>query len=558
MTTVFISHSAADRKVAERVAKRLESGGCRTYFLDVDPDQGITGGQDWEEALYQNLRACRTLLVLWSSSAANSRWVFAEVAVAKALGKKVFPVRLDSSALPNFISARQAIDLPTDEEAFARMLRLLEGASSWEGADAFTWDRERSPYPGLKAMEKEDAGVFFGRDELIQDAQERIRAFRRTGTGKLLLVLGPSGSGKSSFVRAGLLPSLEREPEWIILSPFRPRASTAADPFEEISRTFAERLAPLGDSRTTAEIRQMLWEASAIPADASAVLCRFADALRERSGQRNASILITVDQFEELLSGDGDSDLSERFLHLMSAISRTVASHLTVLATLRSDFLPELNRHVAARELATEYFQVPPLAAEDWSHIIEGPAARAGVLVERRLTDALVRETGSEDALPLLAFTLESLWRKRSGGQLTYDAYLRSGGLEKSIATAAEDAFSAEPLSVEEMTEARGAFTSLVTVGQGERFVRRSIRWDDLPLAARRMLTCFIQNRLIVLRHRERGLEIEFAHDAVLHSWARLTAVFTCVRPDPPSRRGGKTEQAEITEQTEPRIVWFR
>jgi hypothetical protein len=521
MTSVFISHSAADREVAEGVAKRLESGGCRTYFLDFDPDQGITGGQDWEKVLYQNLRACRTLLVLWSSQAANSRWVFAEVAVAKALGKKVLPVRLDSSALPDLISARQAIDLPTGEEAFARMLRLLEGSSSWEGADAFPWDRERSPYPGLKAMEREGAGVFFGRDELIQDAEERLRAFRRTGTAKILLALGPSGSGKSSFVRAGLLPKLEQEPEWIILSPFRPRASGAADPLEEISRAFAERLAALGDSQTAAEIRQALWEAAAIPADAT-VLRRFADALRERSGQRDASILVIVDQFEELLSGAGDSELSTRFLRLMSALSRTAGSRVTVLATLRSDFLSDLNRHPAARDLATQYFQVPPLAAEDWAPIIERPAARAGVLVERRLTDALVRETGSEDALPLLAFTLESLWRKRSGDQLTYDAYLRSGGLEKAIAMAAEDAFSAEPLSAQQREEARRAFTSLVAVSRGERFVRRRARWDDLPVAAQRMLTCFIQNRLIAVREGERGREIEFAHDAVLRSWARL------------------------------------
>ena len=77
----------------------MQAAGCGTYFLDFDPERGIEGGRRWEDELYQRLRASRTLLLLWTANAATSRWVFAEVAIAKALGKKVIPVRLDATAL---------------------------------------------------------------------------------------------------------------------------------------------------------------------------------------------------------------------------------------------------------------------------------------------------------------------------------------------------------------------------------------------------------------------------------------------------------------------------
>jgi WD40 repeat protein len=514
-TSVFVSHSSADRQAAQRVAERLRSEGCATYFLDFDPDQGIKAARRWEDELYQQLRASRALLLLWSEGAAASRWVFAEVAIAKALGKQVIVARVDGTPLVDIIAPIQAVDLTSGDDNFTAVLQALDEASAWSGADAFTWDPKRPPYPGLRPMEADDAGVYFGRDDEIDQLEERLRSLRRVGAGKLLVIVGASGSGKSSLIRAGLLPRLDRQDDWLVVPAFRPRPSAGGQPLDELATALATRV---GDRRPerTSEIRDRLRSAP----QAADVLRGIAGELRASLNKPDVSLLLAVDQLDEALMADGDAEASDAFLRWIAAVLREPRL-ANVIATLRSDYLPDFQRHPAVREMAVELFTLPPLHAASWSEIVESPAARAGVMVERALTDTLVRDVGSDESLPFLASMLERLWRKR-GAAMTLESYERAGGLDNAIAAAAEDVWGAVALTADVEEAARQTLTSLVGIGSGNRFVRRSIRWDDIPAAARPIVQRFEDERLVVSRDSGGTRELELAHDALIRSWARL------------------------------------
>jgi len=255
LSAIFLSHSSWDASVSQEVAERLRAQGHRSVFLDFDPAQGIPAGRDWEQELYHRLRACQAVIVLCSEHSMASHWCFAEITHAKALGKQVFPVKVAPCTIDPVLTSRQILDLTTDrEEAYQRLWRGLR-AAGLDPADAFDWDGSRPPYPGLMAFQEEDAGIYFGREDEIHDGLQKLRRLQRFADARMLLVLGASGSGKSSLVRAGLLPRLRRSAEgWIVLDPFRP----GEDPFRGLAGSLAHALADAGRPRPWQEIERSL------------------------------------------------------------------------------------------------------------------------------------------------------------------------------------------------------------------------------------------------------------------------------------------------------------
>jgi hypothetical protein len=208
MARIFISHSSRDTEVAARMKAWLESEKFETTFLDFDKDGGIPPGADWEKTLYREVEQSQAVIIVETPNWVNSKWCFAEYAQARALGKAIFPVietpTQDSPISPGI----QKLDLTGDREGG---LKRLLPELVWIALDAqggFKWDSARPPFPGLLAFQEADAAIYFGRDDDIRRLIERLQARRAQGGAKLIALLGSSGSGKSSLLRAGVIPRL--------------------------------------------------------------------------------------------------------------------------------------------------------------------------------------------------------------------------------------------------------------------------------------------------------------------------------------------------------------
>lgn len=518
MSAIFISHSSQDDGLAADLVARLQRQGYRTIFLDLDPEVGIPAGRNWERELYAQLRSCHAVITLWSRHAMASKWCFAELAQASAMGKPIFPVKLDDAPLDPLIASYQAVDLAAEGEgAYGRLWAGLE-ASGLDPKASFGWDRARPPYPGLVAFEEEDAAVFFGRDAETRSALERLTRMRRLGGSRMLVVLGPSGSGKSSLVRAGVLPRLKRDPRnWLVLDVLRPRRA----PLDELAIVLSRGLEAVGSAHSWTEIRASLLAASVDPSDAAGTLEAIAVDLLRAFGNRDACVVLTIDQMEEVLGLD-PPDGAEPFLQLLRASLLRPDLPLVLLATLRSDFLGALQQHAALRDVPFEDVCVGPMKADGLVEVINGPARVAAIAIEAGLTEALLEDTETDDALPLLAYTLRELYERFGDDRtLELEEYREGlGGLTAGIAAAAESVLATDGSLDERLL--RASFLRLVRINEEGKYARRSARWSDMPESLHGVLKRFVDARLLISGADADGPTLEVAHEALFRSWERL------------------------------------
>ena len=399
MSSIFLSHSSHDNGIARQVKARLEQWGHRSVFLDFDPQHGIPAGRDWEKELYAKLRECRAVIILCSHASMASRWCFAEIAHAKALGKLVFPIKVDDAEVDRVLTSVQVIDAMTGwDQAYQRLEKGLL-AAGLDPKGMFDWDSTRPPYPGLPAFQEQDAAIFFGRDNEIREGLALLYRLRQFGGPRLTLVLGASGSGKSSLMRAGLLPRLKRDQRWVVVEPFRP----LKDPFDELAMVLSKR------SRPSSHVRDRIRWDEQDPKQSVDAFFELIRELRKKEGTQEATILLMIDQCEELLATDG-YEVGRQFLAFLRAVLDSEDSHLMVLATLRSDFLGSFQDYPSMRGLRVETFPVPQMEVDDFASVIEGPAKVAGLQLGPGLVQAMIADTKTSDALPLLAFTLRELY----------------------------------------------------------------------------------------------------------------------------------------------------
>ena len=517
MSAIFLSHSSADNDVALQIRDWLEKQGYRSVFLDFDPAQGIPHGRDWERELYAQLRASRAVIVLCSRYSMASPWCFAEITHARALGKALFPLKVADCEIQALLQTIQVVDL-TDrrEEGLDRLSRGLK-AAGLDPAGSFDWDGSRAPYPGLLAFEEPDAAVFFGRDNEIRDGLDTLGRQRRFGGARFVLLLGASGSGKSSLLRAGIIPRLRRNPDqWIIVPPFRPLGR----PFESLAYAVAAGFQGAGAQREWKDLHRLIDTERAGDA-----LTALVGELRFSVHRREATVLLCIDQLEELFTLSRPEE-AERFLDMARDAAEAIASPILIAATLRSDFLGAVQSQAALRGASLAQLLVNPMSLASIGEIIEGPAAVANLELEPGLVQAMVQDTEAEGALPLLAFTLRELWEHRVRDRLTLDVYRdQLGGLSGSVAQAAESVLAgAQGMSSLEETQLRQAFLSLVRVNDEGRFTRRPANWADLPVHIHPLLERFVQARLLVSRQENGARVLEVAHEALFRAWARLAA----------------------------------
>jgi hypothetical protein len=519
MTHVFISHSSQDNERANEVVAWLRGRNFESIFLDFGPELGIPAGRHWEQELYQRLRVCRAVIILCSKHSTASPWCFVEITQGRSLGKDLFPIKIGPCVVPEILTDRQVIDLTKNpEEGYERLWNGLI-RSGLDPKDYFSWDPKRPPYPGLPAFEEEDATVFFGRDESIQDGLDKLNQLRRYRRQRLLMFLGASGSGKSSLVRAGIVPRLRRDPDaWLVVNPFRPRQQL----FEELAIALSEAFRRYGQPQDRRIIEgSLIQAANDRPADGN-ILVRLARDLSIAANKRNATIVLVIDQFEELLS-PGENSQNERFLRLLrNALEVPDENPLAVLGTLRSDFLGDFQNHPALLGLRFEESLVGPLTVDGYVKVIEGPAEVAGLRLEPGLTELMVKDTEGQDTLPLLAFTLRELWEQygRLDGDLTIEDYHKLDGLLGSVQQAADGVMKAEELSEGQRNALHQAFLAMTRINEEGQYARRAVHWDDLPPASHPILQRFVEARLLVSGKEDGTLEV--AHETLLRNWPLL------------------------------------
>jgi hypothetical protein len=248
---VFISHSSRDQERTEGLKDVLESSGFDSLFLSFDPIDGIPPGANWERELYLALRRCDTVVALDSRPWRTSPWCFAELALARSLGKTVILLRAgdddfvgEPPGASQLVADSQLLSVPDLERgSLGPLLRSLD-ALGIGALRSFRWDPTRPPYPGLVALEEDDAAVFFGRSSDTRGLIDLIERVAKYGDKQMVLVVGPSGSGKSSLLRAAVLPQMRLRPGWHVVGPFR------ADPMWPLTSSRRSRNRWAGSSRS--------------------------------------------------------------------------------------------------------------------------------------------------------------------------------------------------------------------------------------------------------------------------------------------------------------------
>jgi WD40 repeat protein len=395
----------------------------------------------------------------------------------------------------------------------------------------------------LRPLEAEDAGIFYGREAPTIEVLDRLRGLSEAPPPRFFVVLGASGAGKSSFLRAGLVPRLRRDDRHFLPLPIvRPeRAALAGE--TGFLRSLEAALRRAGLRRTRAEVR------AAVEAGAHAVRALL-DELTDRARAQVADdrdrslplrLVLPVDQGEELFLAEG-ADEARAFLGLIGELAAEPASNLIVLLAIRSDSFEHVQTAPALEGLPAHTVSLPPLPKGAYQTVIEGPAARLRetrrrLRIEPALTAALLAdvEAGTgKDALPLLAFTLERLYLEQGGdGDLTLAEYQAIGGISGSIDAAVERALEAadrDPAVPRDRAARlallrRSLIPWLAGIDPETGAPRRRVaRLAEIPAEARPLVEHLIAARLLSTDFSEATRErtVEPAHEALLRQWGLL------------------------------------
>ena len=402
-----------------------------------------------------------------------------------------------------------------DDVAFRRAL----GSAGVRLAPAVPGAVVANPYKGLRAFEEADAGDFFGREELVE-----LLVGRLAGT-RFLAVVGPSGSGKSSVVRAGLVPALRRgavpgSEGWPVVDMF-PGPKPLDGLEAALLRTHHDAPPAIMDQLERDERGLHRAVLRLLPSDRS-------------------ELVLVIDQFEEVFTLVEDEAARTHFLGSIEAAVTDPHSRLRVVVTLRGDFYDRPLLYRGFAELFKSRVEaVVPLSAEELERAISEPAKRVDVTLEPRLIAAMLADVAEEPGgLPSMEYALTELFDRRDGRVLTLDAYREVGGVRGALGRRAEELYA--DLDDDGKDAARQLFLRLVTLGEGTEDTRRraprgevdSLEVDQGSLTA--ILDAYGAARLLSFdRDPRTGTPtVELAHEALLTAWPRLHRWIDAARDD--------------------------
>ncbi len=571
MSRIFISHSSTDNAPAIALRDWLVSEGWSDLFLDLDPERGIAAGERWEQALNEAARRCEVVLFLISRAWLSSKTCLVELNLARRLNKRLFGVLIEEGLgvdnLPaDLTSTWQYVDLASGRdhtqfhvtlpitgekfhvtysvEGLARLKRGLQRAGLH--ASHFQWPPEsdpgRPPYRGLRPLEADDAGIFFGREAPVIEAIDRLRGLREAAPPRMLVILGASGAGKSSFLRAGLLPRLARDDMTFfplpVIRPERAVITGESGLLNALVRAFDA----AGLKTLQADLRRAIETGAAALKPYLVELARTVTPVSfdDVATRRPPVLVLSIDQGEELFVADAEE--SRVFLALLRDLITCDDLAVIALFTIRSDNYERLQEAPDLDGVHQETQSLPPMPKGSYVEVVKGPVRRLegsarAIRLDDALVDALLADIeagGSKDALPLLAFTLERLYDEyHAGGHLKLEHYETLGRVKGSIEAAVERALKAADKD-SNIPRDRTARLALMRLGLIPWLAgidpdtgsprRRVARIREIPDRARPLISHLVEQRLLSTDIAKDTGEttIEPAHEALLRQWGQL------------------------------------
>ncbi|MBZ0303562.1 MAG: protein kinase [Anaerolineae bacterium] len=369
-----------------------------------------------------------------------------------------------------------------------------------------------NPFKGLRAFQEADAADFFGRDALVETLIDKLT--ETSEAHRFLAVVGPSGSGKSSVIKAGLIPAIRKGlisnwRRWFLVE-----LTPGAHPLVEITNALLKVA-----TEPAAAIEQVLQRQGGLHLAIHAVL-----------PDDSSELILIIDQFEEIFTQVADENERSRFLTLLHQAVTASDSRLRLIITLRADFYDRPLLYPGFGDLVRRRTEVVlPMTGDELRRAITAPAERVGLSLETGLVDRLVEDVVEQpNALPLLQFSLSELYEQRKKDQLTLDAYQAIGGVSGAVARRADELY--QLMNPVQRSLTQQVFLRLVTPGEGTEDTRRRVLQSELTTLAadagdvQSVLDWFGKYRLLTFDRDPltRTPTVEIAHEALIRTWQQL------------------------------------
>jgi energy-coupling factor transporter ATP-binding protein EcfA2 len=529
---VFVSYSRADGPHAAEIDSVLRVKGLKTFF----DRRNLQPGLPWVRGLEQAIAGAKAAIVLIGPRGlGNTQQYERDLALIRQTRDPAFPVvpvmlpettsdpPFDFLRVLTWIDFSHVAKVSDAPDVLEQLLAALQGGQA--SVDAM---REAiCPYRGLDAFREEDSAFFFGRGSPNDPKTAIGELVCKVRDHSFVMVVGRSGSGKSSLVYAGLMPALRRDRDkfWNVLS-LRPGPA----PLRALAAAFNPRKDEEGAAEYATKITK---EADNLRTGDLELLSHMIRQELDRAEGRPDRLLLYIDQWEELYAQvppGSDTDRAaqhtadvNRFIDLLLTAARTAP--VAVVATIRADFYDPLIGHQEIKKLLpTGQVLLGKMLRSELEQTIVEPARKVGLAFDPlSLVQQISDEAGEDEGmLPLLQYALKETWAMRRGNTITADSYTRSGGVREAIRITAERTFDA--LSSADQQAARQLFLRLVTPGEGQEDTRARAAMP-VDEAQRKIVEQFAAQRtrlLVTGFDRAARPTVEVAHEALIRTWPRL------------------------------------
>jgi WD40 repeat protein/serine/threonine protein kinase len=382
-----------------------------------------------------------------------------------------------------------------------------------KGSGGIRWRFEReteNPFKGLSPFEETDAVDFFGREALTEQLIARLTD--KTEFSNFLTVVGPSGSGKSSVVKAGVISALRKgalpgSDNWFIIE-----MTPKSNPFDELEAA----LLSIAAHHPSDIIKQLEKDDNGLTRVVDAILAE------------DDVLVLVIDQFEEVFTLVDSPQQTKRFLQMILDAVTTPQSRIRIIVTLRADFYDRPLMHPDFCDLVSERTEVvSPLTPGELERAISAPLARISVNLEPELIPTIVAELKEQPGtLPMLQYALTELFERRDGQTITMAAYNEIGGIMGALTRRSDQLY--ENLDDNQQETVRQLFLRLVTLGEGTEDTRRQALQSELlslgGAVMQEVIDLFGTSRLLTFDHISSTREptVEVAHEAIIREWGKL------------------------------------